>query len=75
MGYCYELNHKENCTKLGESSEKDFFQSYNAQSEPLFKELNILSFYKEKAFSILQFKWKLHNNDIPENISGLFQLR
>lgn len=74
MGYYYELNHKQNCTKLWESSEKDFFQSYNAQSEALFKELNTLIFYKEKAFSILQFKWKLHNNDIPENISGLFQL-
>ena len=31
-------------------------------------------FIKKKAFSILQFKWKLHNNDIPESISGLFQL-
>ena len=51
------------------------FKSYHAQSESLFKELNILSFYKQKIFAILQFMWKLYKNNIPENISGLFQLR
>lgn len=31
------------------------FNSYHAQSESLFKELNILSFYKQKTFDIIQF--------------------
>ena len=38
-----------------ERCEKQFFKSYNADSEPLFKELNILSFYKQKTFDIIQF--------------------
>ena len=41
------------------------FKSYNAQSVPLSKELNILSFYKQKTLAILQFMWKLYNNNIP----------
>ena len=48
---------------------------HNAQAEPLFKELNILSIYKQKTFAILQFMWKLYSNNISENIGGLFQLR
>ena len=47
----------------------------NATSEPVFKELNILSFYKQKTFAILQFMLKLYNNNISENRSGLIQLR
>ena len=75
MGYCYERNHKENGIKLEESSEKILFKSYNAQSQTMFKELNILSFYKQKIFGILQVMWILYNNNIPENISGFFQLK
>lgn len=57
-----------------EKAVRKIFFKVTMPSQKHCQELNILIFYKEKAFSILQFKWKLHNNDIPENISGLFQL-
>ena len=61
--------------KIGQNLKKTvrkiLFKSYNAQSEPLFKELNILNFYKQKTFAILWFMWTLYNNNIPENKSGL----
>ena len=40
---------------LKKAVKKIHFKSYKAQSEPLFKELNIVSFYKQKTFAILQF--------------------
>lgn len=57
-----------------EKAVRKIFFKVTMPSQKHCQELNILIFYKEKAFSILQFKWKLHNNDIPESISGLFQL-
>ena len=71
----YERNYKKIAQNLKKAMRKILFKSCNAKSLPLFEVLSILSFYKQKTFAILQVMWKLYNNNIPENISGLFQLR
>ena len=42
-------------------------------TEPLFKELNILDFDKSKLLAFCKFMWHIKNNIIPDTISKLFK--